>query len=123
MIGAAQAQFDPDVEEVLLRVYGLDPHSITLRRLQVLVRRLPLGDWKKDSGPASWSEEAYLLANVVDAVNQVAWITAQINSRKRIPPPKPLDRPGHQQVSKVPWKAFTDTMAGMEGVIIHDDGG
>jgi hypothetical protein len=116
MIGLAEATFDPDVEEVLLRVYHTDPHSITLRRLKVLLHRLPLGAWTKDRGPASWNEEAYLLANVVDAVNQVAWTIAQVNSRKRLPVPKPLSRPG-QAEKKIPWAAFTSAMEGLEGVI------
>lgn len=120
MIGLAQAQFDPDVEEVLLRVYNLDPHSITLRRLQVLLHRLPMGTWKKDHGPASWSEEAYLMANVIDAVNQVSWVVAQSNSRKKIPMPKPFLRPGQEDKKKLSWTDLAAQMAGMEGVIVNE---
>jgi hypothetical protein len=119
MIAASQAAFDPDVEEVLLRVYGVDSHSITLRRLMVLLHRLPQGSWKKDQTAASWSEEAYLLANVVDAVNQVAWITAQVASgKKKVSQPKPVDRPGMKRKEKVSWSQFTDQMSGVEGVIV-----
>jgi hypothetical protein len=116
MIGLAQARFDPDVEETLLRIYGVDAQEVTFRRLDVLITRLPLGSWKKDQGAASWSETDYLLANVVDAVNQVSWVVAQSNSRRKVPVPKPLDRPG-QGRKKTSW---TDLAAQMEGVILDE---
>jgi hypothetical protein len=119
MISLAQARFDPDVEETLLRVYGVDSHKVTLRRLKVLLNRLPLGTWNKDQGPASWSQEAYLMASVIDAVNQVSWIVAQSNSRRRIPAPKPIERPG-TQTAKVSWSQLADGLMGMEGVIVHE---
>ena len=119
MIGLAQARFDPDVEETLLRVYGVDSHSVTFRRLKVLIHRVPLGEWKKNQGPASWSEEAYLLANVIDAINQMTWMFAQANSRKRIPMPKPYTRPGHEE-KKMTWKDLTAAMSGMEGVVVDE---
>lgn len=117
MIGLAAARFDPEVEAVLMRVYGVDSHSITLRRLKVLLHRLRLGEWTRDAGPASWSQEAYMLANVIDAVNQVSWVVAQANSRKRLPAPKPVERPGHGE--KKSWDAFADALEGMEGVTVN----
>jgi hypothetical protein len=114
MIAAAQAMFDPDVEEVLLRVYGVDPHSITLRRLWVLMQRLPAGAWKKDAGPGSWTETDYLLANVIDAVNQVSWVVAQSNSKRKVPVPKPVERPG-QRRKKDGWGEFASALAQMDG--------
>lgn len=121
MIAAAAAAFDPDVEEVLLRVYQLDPHSITLRRLWVLLQRLPLGVWKKDQGPASWSETDYLLAQVVDAVNQGTWVATQVASgKKKVPPPKPVQRPGGQREKKIKWSQVADAVAGMEGVVFDE---
>lgn len=109
MIAAAQAMFDPDVEAVLMRVYHVDPHSITLRRVWVLMQRLPPGSWKKDAGPGSWTETDYLLANVIDAVNQVAWTVAQSNSKKKVPVPKPMERPG-QKTKKQGWGDFTQAL-------------
>ena len=41
-----------------------------------------------------WDVGAYLLAAAVDAVNTSAYVTAQVNSRKRIPAPDPIPRPG-----------------------------
>jgi hypothetical protein len=119
MIGLALARFDPDVEETLLRVYGVDSHSVTFRKLKVLLNRIPLGEWNKDQGPASWSGEAYLLANVIDAINQASWVYAQSQSKKKVPMPKPITRPG-QEEKKLSWREVGDAMAGMEGVIVHD---
>jgi hypothetical protein len=83
-----------------LRVYGIDPHRATLRRVVTLVQRLPAGTWHKDQGPGSWSNEAYLLAAVVDAVNQHAWMTAAINSKRKPPKPEPVQRPGGKKKAK-----------------------
>lgn len=118
MTSLAHARFDPDVEETLLRVYGVDSRSVTFRRLKVLLTRLPLGSWSKDQGPASWSQEAYMLANVIDAINQVSWVVAQSNSRRRIPAPKPVARPG-QGTSLVAWTEAVDQLANMEGVSVN----
>jgi len=41
-----------------------------------------------------WDVGAYLLAAAVDAVNTSAHITAQVHSRRRIPAPDPIPRPG-----------------------------
>lgn len=116
MIAAARAAFDPDVEEVLLRVYHLDPHSITLRRLWVIIQRLPLGSWKKDQGAASWDEGNYLLAQAVDAINQVAWTVAQVNSKKQIPQPKPIRRPGETE-KRTSWANVASELEAIEGVV------
>jgi len=118
MTSLAHARFDPDVEETLLRVYGVDSHTVTFRRLKVLLARLPLGAWGKDQGPASWSQETYMLANVIDAVNQVSWVVAQSNSRRKIPAPKPITRPG-QREARLGWREATDELARMEGVIVN----
>ena len=99
--------FDPDVEATLLRVYGIDPHRATLRRVWTLVQRLPQGTWLKGDGPGSWSNEAYLLAGVLDAVNQHAWITAAINSKRKPPKPEAVPRPGARaKKRKTKWAAL-----------------
>ncbi len=92
------------MEEALLRVYGIDPRRATLRRIWVLVQRLPLGAWHKDQGASSWTAEAYLLAAVVDSVNQLAWMTAAVNSKRKPPRPEPIERPGKKkQKKKIKW--------------------
>lgn len=111
MIAAAQAAFDPDVEEALLRVYGVDSHRATLRRVASLVRRLPPGTWQKDQGAPSWSREAWMLADVVDAVNTVAWITAAVNSKRPPQKPKPYPRPGARETPKQAKSSWTQIAA------------
>lgn len=101
MIAAAQAAFDPDVEEALLRVYGVDPHRATLRRVAVLLRRLPLGAWQKGQTGMSWTRESWLLADVLDAVNNLTWLTAALNSKTKPPRPKPYARPGQVEPKPV----------------------
>lgn len=105
MTAAAHAAFDPDVEEALLRVYGIDPHRATLRRVAVLVRRLPPGTWQKDQTAAAWSREAWVMADAVDAVNELTWLTAAIHSKSAPPRPKPYPRPGVEepQPKKSSW--------------------
>ncbi|GAU66658.1 hypothetical protein SSP35_03_03060 [Streptomyces sp. NBRC 110611] len=44
-----------------------------------------------------WTVSAHLLASVIDAVNDAAWITAQANSRKRIRRPRRFPRPAADQ--------------------------
>ena len=92
MTAAAVAAFDPDVEEALLRVYGVDPHRATLRRVAVLLRRLPPGTWHRDE-VSSWTRESWMLADVVDAVNTTAWMIAAVNSKTTPQRPKPYPRP------------------------------
>lgn len=113
MIAVAQAAFDPSVEEALLRVYGVDSHRATLRRVAVLLRRLPPGTWQE--GEAAWSREAWLLADVIDAVNTTAWLIAAVNSKRTPERPKPYPRPGQdekQEFKKVSWADMARAVAG-----------
>ncbi|NBQ37920.1 MAG: hypothetical protein EBU42_10430 [Synechococcus sp.] len=94
-----------------MRVYGVDTHRATLRRVTVLAQRLPPGTWNKDQGPGSWSNEAYLLAAVVDAVNQHAWITAAVNSKRKPPKPESVKRPGSTaKKAKTKWTDLHKTL-------------
>jgi hypothetical protein len=101
-----------DVEADLQRYYrvdlrGLFSGSLTLRRVGVLVRHLPaesacvsalaehVDPRAADESPQRlWGTSEHLLAGVLDAVREVAWLVAQTNSSKRIPAPKPIPRPG-----------------------------
>lgn len=115
--------FDPDVEATLLRVYGVDPQEATLRRVWVLLTRLPLGAWQKEQGAASWTQESYLLASVIDAVNQLAWVTVAANSKTKPKPPKPVPRPGQRKQgtggTKVAWKDLHKTLGMVDGVKVR----
>ena len=109
--------FDPDVEEALLRVYGIDPQKATLRRIWVLLERLPMGSWTKGHGPASWSNEAYLLAQTIDAINQMVWVTVAVNSKRKPKAPKPVYRPGQKgKDKKMKWTDLGQALSGIEGV-------
>ncbi len=94
LIGTAAAVFDPRVEVAVLARYGVDPQTVTLRRLRVLLLGMPPGYWPDDQSEASWSAEAHLLAAVVDAVQQTTWVVAAANSKRPPKRPKPLRRPG-----------------------------
>lgn len=121
MMAVASAVFDPDVEEALLRVYGIDPHRATLRRVGVLARRLPPGTWHKDDGPGSWTAEAYLLANVVDAINNLTYVQVQKVSKRKIKPPKPTWRPGAaRKKRRMSWTEFGSALGATEGVTVHE---
>lgn len=120
MIAVASAMFDPDVEEALLRVYGIDPHRATLRRVGVLVRRLPPGSWHKDAGLGSWTTEAYLLANVIDALNRLTYVQVQKSSKRKVKEPKPTWRPGQARKQKVSWAEFGKALGASEGVRVHE---
>lgn len=71
-----------------------------------MLQRLPLGEWHKGQGAGSWSSEAYLLAGVLDAVNQLAWMTAAVNSKRKPKRPEPIPRPG--KAAKKPKTKWTD---------------
>ena len=75
----------------------------TPRRVWVLIGRLPLGSWVKDQGPGSWTNESYLLASVVDAVNQNSWLLAAVNSKKKPKRPEAFPRPGTKAKKKTSW--------------------
>ena len=77
-----------------MRVYGVDPRRATLRRIWVLLQRFPLGAWHAKDSESSWTAEAYLLAGVVDAVNQLTWITASVHSKRKPKRPEAIQRPG-----------------------------
>ena len=119
-MAVASAVFDPDVEEALLRVYGIDPHRATLRRVGVLARRLPPGTWHAGDGPGSWTSEAYLLANVVDAINNLTYVQVQKSSKRKIKPPKPTWRPGRAKKQRMSWTEFGSALGATEGVTVHE---
>jgi hypothetical protein len=102
------------------RVYQLDladalfgPDPMAPRLLLALVEELP-----DDSALAAavrggpehrgWTVTAHLLACVIDAVGEAAWVTAQANSRKRIRRPRRFPRPTTQQRRPVTVAALAE---------------
>lgn len=71
----------------------------------VLIRGLPpecesaclLRDEPESAG---WTTEAYLLLSVLNAVYRNTWVLQAVNSRKRLPPFKPVPGPNAERRKK-----------------------
>lgn len=50
-------------------------------------------DQAPDPSRVPWGLRDELLAQLIDATREVAWMVAQVNSQKRLPRPEPLPRP------------------------------
>ncbi len=87
----------------LLRYYGVDVHGIldgTLppRHALALVEYLPIDSATavaRRGGPefSGWDRQAYLTADLIDAVLHLHHVTVAANSRKKIASPAPYPRP------------------------------
>lgn len=104
------------MEADLARYYRVDfrdlwrpTPALTFRRLRVLLNGLPPESlwWTAlraqapaDVTPAGdidqirWGTIHDLLAALIDATHEVAWVTRAANSSKKVPPPAPFPRPG-----------------------------
>lgn len=98
MMGVAAARYDPDVEAAMLAHYGVRTRDVSLRELRVLMHRLPPGVVQDPDRGEVWSDEAHLLAGVIDAINDLAYVTLMValdpKARHQVPKPKPVTRPG-----------------------------
>lgn len=86
-----------------MRYYRLDLQAdlgtsrLPYRRLPILLAHLPRDSAyvQKVSGPvALWGQQEHLLAVVADAVAQLNHNYVQAHSKRKLPPLKPLPRPG-----------------------------
>ena len=96
-ITTCAARFDPDVEALMLEVYGvdvLDP-SVSTRRVAVLLERLP--PYARRPGE-HWSTEAELLAVLADQLAELTWVTLRAAGAKGAPRPRPLPRPAPARI-------------------------
>lgn len=97
-MGTVAARHDPDVEAAVLAHYGVRTRDVSLRELRVLMDRLPPGVFSDPDRGEVWSPEAHLLAGVIDALNDLCYLTILVNTPKEkrggLHPPKPLLRPG-----------------------------
>ena len=85
----------------MMAVYGvnvLDP-SVSLRRIHVLARRLPIGSMPLNE-LASWSTETHLLARLNDAIDLLTFVVLKLAGSKSVEKPKPIERPGHAKQGK-----------------------
>mgnify|MGYP007086239350 CR=1 FL=1 len=88
-----------EVEADLQHYYGLPLADLftgllSFRRLLALVRNLPEDSaiYRSERGP--WGLIEQLLAALVDETRVGNWQRAQIHTKERLKPPKPIDRPG-----------------------------
>lgn len=88
-----------EVEADLLHYYGehlssLYTGGMTWRRLRNLIRNLPheAAVHRAERGP--WGLAEQLLAAVVDEARVANWQRAQLHTKEKLKPPKPIERPG-----------------------------
>lgn len=121
----------------MLAAFGvdvLDP-SVSLRRIWVLVQRLPPGVRR---GGEVWSTESELLAGLIDHVAMLTWVVSRLAGGKATKP-KPVPRPrdsdrlcqpaalaaenGHQKrggpVKYSKWSEAIEALMGMPGVRVE----
>lgn len=92
----------------MFRLWGLDINDprVTIRRLWNFFSRLP-----PDSETANdihevprearaWNVNTWMLANIIDAVTHLDWVTIAANSKHAPRPPKPFYRPSTKKVIK-----------------------
>lgn len=119
----------------MLAHYHLDPldRRITLRRLHVLLARIPAGVWSNPETAESWSIEAHLLAGVVDWLGSLVYVTLKAAGVKNPSKPVPIPRPGAQAARQRPtssrpaggqtrsqsWTEMIRSTAGQDGVQVQ----
>lgn len=90
-----------DVEADLLETFGVDlldlgSDRLSWSRLGRLLDRLPPNSrsYLAVRGYAAWTPREHLLAALVDILQGANWQRAQLNTKRTIPQPKPIPRPG-----------------------------
>jgi hypothetical protein len=86
----------------MMGAYGVDvlAPGVSLRRIWVLWQRLPPSTRARAAVEESWSQESYLLANAVDYLAHLDYVTTSVNSKQHIDMPKPTERPGDKTRDK-----------------------
>jgi hypothetical protein len=109
------------------RIDTLD-RRVSLRRIYMLLRRLPAGTWPDTESPASWSVEAYLLALLADRVGALIYVTQRAAGAKSARQPKPVPRPApvrRPSPAVAPgartgsWSAAARGLLGQKGVEVN----
>ena len=103
----------------------LDPET-SLRRVAVLLDRLPPGSVADARHEMSWSYEAYLLAQLIDEVASLHYTTVRAHGGKP-KRPKPFPRPGTtrqkpREKQRSSWAALADSLAATKSpkIVVHD---
>lgn len=87
------------LEADFLRYWHIDITDVSLRRMRNLYERLPMdsetlseiGEYTSEA--RMWNVNTYMLANIIDAVNYVAWSVQATASKHPPRKPKPIKRP------------------------------
>jgi hypothetical protein len=76
----------------MMAAYGIDvlDPRVTPRRLAALIDRLP--PWARQGGDP-WTAEGYLLAEVIDRLDALIFVTLRAHGAKSVSKPKPFPRP------------------------------
>lgn len=106
----------------MLAVFGvdvLDPRT-SLRRIHVLMRRLPAGALPRVEAAAAWSVEAHLLAGVLDSLAALTYVTVKAHGGKPTRP-KPVPRPGQGQRAAAPmsWGQVGRALVSTDGMVVR----
>ncbi len=108
----------------MLGHYGVDTLSpgVSVRRVWVLLRRLPPGSWPNERSPMSWSLESHLLASVIDSLAVLTAITIRA-AGGRPPTVKPVPRPKAAPLAptgpRTSWSELAASLAGQRGVSVR----
>jgi hypothetical protein len=88
-----------------MATYGIDvlDKRVTPRRIWTLLTHLPAGRWPESDHPMSWNVEAHLLANVLDQLAALTYVTARAYGAT-LPAPKPFPRPKAPLVAQAPGR-------------------
>lgn len=104
VLAAVLSKHGEALEFDLLRYCSLDlldfyrrNGKLTLRRLGVCFRHLPADSATRHAMGDGWTTDAYLLANVIDALTIANW---QRGGNKNAARPKPVLRPGDVATKK-----------------------
>lgn len=98
-------EYTGEVEADLQRFYGLqlvDAYTgrLSWRRLLNLVTNLPEDSALAHRRVGPWGLTAQLLAATVDELRVANWQRAQMGTKERLKPPKPIARPGVEEKEK-----------------------
>lgn len=102
----------------VLRFYGVDladlfseVDPLPPKRAMALIEGLPADSQsacllRGEPESAGWANNTYLLLSLLNAVHQNTWLLQAVNSRKRIPPFKPIAGPGAERRKKASGNSF-----------------
>jgi hypothetical protein len=106
-----QQEYGLNLIDLLKEGSGYEPSTIL-----VLVNQLPLASrtvaaLRGGDQFIGWDVDRYYMATLIDAVNQVAYVTAAANSKRKPKAPKPMPRPSRVQKNAAQNNPFRQRIA------------